>query len=437
MERRLVSIQVIDSIAPIEGADNIVQARVMGWTVVVKKGEFAPGDRCVFFEIDSLLPDGQAWSEFMRPRGFRVRTLKLRGVLSQGLALPVSIVGGELPDVGVDIRERLGVAKYEPALPDSREIAGPFPGDVPKTDEIRLQSALGVLDEIRGREFYVTAKVDGSSATYVRGGGELVACSRNWALAAGANPVWRVAAKYDLAARLPAEFAIQGEVCGPGIQKNRLGLAVVDLFVFSAYDVRRPVPGLRAARGVLSRARPAHRANRTRRARRRGGRVPARPRRLARRRPRLLRRDQAAARGHRRATDRRDAVGDAGRPPVLQGHQQRLPAQGRGLKADDPLMERERRSLPDVPLPQAAEHGGTDPPVPCSGVLRCRWPDRTRSLATACAHNCIRNWSGICVDPPPLAWGDTRVIAALHRRRSGPWSARHLLVRRLRGLALP
>ena len=239
MERKLVSIQVIDSIAPIEGADNIVQARVMGWTVVVKKGEFAPGDRCVFFEIDSLLPDGQAWSEFMRPRGFRVRTLKLRGVLSQGLALPVSIVGGELPDVGVDIRERLGVARYEPALPDSREIAGPFPGDVPKTDEIRLQSALGVLDEIRGREFYVTAKVDGSSATYVRGaGGELVACSRNWALAAGANPVWRVAAKYDLAARLPAEFAIQGEVCGPGIQKNRLGLAEVDLFVFSAYDVR-------------------------------------------------------------------------------------------------------------------------------------------------------------------------------------------------------
>ncbi len=68
MERKLVSIQVIDSIAPIEGADNIVQARVMGWTVVVKKGEFAPGDRCVFFEIDSLLPDGQAWSEFMRPR---------------------------------------------------------------------------------------------------------------------------------------------------------------------------------------------------------------------------------------------------------------------------------------------------------------------------------------------------------------------------------
>ena len=92
MERKLVSIQVIDDVAPIDGADNIMQARVMGWTVVVKKGEFAPGDRCVFFEIDSVLPDGPAWSEFMRPRGFRVRTAKLRGVLSQGLALPLAIL---------------------------------------------------------------------------------------------------------------------------------------------------------------------------------------------------------------------------------------------------------------------------------------------------------------------------------------------------------
>src|SRR5947208_12355947 len=126
MERRLVSIQTIDAIAPIAGADKIDQARVMGWTVVIKKGEFAPGDPCVFFEIDSVLPDGPAWSEFMRVRGFRVRTLKLRGVLSQGLALPTSIIGGEAPR-DVDLRERLGVTKYEPVLPDAREVAGPFP----------------------------------------------------------------------------------------------------------------------------------------------------------------------------------------------------------------------------------------------------------------------------------------------------------------------
>lgn len=239
MERKLVTIQTVESLAPIAGADQIEQARVMGWTVVVKKGEFAPGARCVFFEIDSVLPDGAPWSEFMRARGFRVRTLKLRGVLSQGLALPTAILCDDAPPVGADVTARLGVTKFEPVLPDTREVAGPFPALVPKTDEIRLQSALGVLDELRGRELYVTTKLDGTSATYFRQpDGVFVACSRNWALAPGQNPVWRMAERYALASALPSGIALQGEVCGPGIQKNRLGLKEIDVFFFSAYDAR-------------------------------------------------------------------------------------------------------------------------------------------------------------------------------------------------------
>ena len=239
MERRLVSIQTIEAIEPIAGADNIMQARVMGWTVVIKKGEFTPGDPCVFFEIDSVLPDGPAWAEFMRPRKFRVRTLKLRGVLSQGLALPIAILGGGDAPRDVDLRERLGVTKFEAVLPDTREIAGAFPTRVPKTDEIRLQSALGVLDEIRSQEFYVATKCDGTSATYVRDGQDgFIACSRNWALARGDNHVWRLAERYRLEDQLPVDFAIQAEVCGPGIQKNRLGLDSIDLFVFNVYDLR-------------------------------------------------------------------------------------------------------------------------------------------------------------------------------------------------------
>ncbi|HZI10589.1 MAG TPA: RNA ligase family protein [Myxococcus sp.] len=239
MERKLVSIQRVDHVEPIPGADNIVKARVMGWDVVVKRGEFAPGDACVFFEIDSLLPEGQPWAEFLRPRGFRVKTARLRGVLSQGLALPVSILPGAVPPHGTDVRDELGVVKFEPVPPDTREVAGPFPGQVPKTDEIRLQSALGVLDEFKGHEFYVATKLDGTSATFFRPlEGELVACSRNWALRPGPNPVWRMAERYALATRLPPGFAVQGELCGPGIQKNRLGLTDLDLFIFSVHDTR-------------------------------------------------------------------------------------------------------------------------------------------------------------------------------------------------------
>ena len=239
MERKLVSIQTIDAIAPIAGADNIMQARVMGWTVVIKKGELAVGDPCVFFEIDSVLPDGPAWSEFMRVRGFRVRTIRLRGVLSQGLALPIAILDGADAPRDVDLRDLLGVTKYEPVLPDAREVAGAFPARVPKTDEIRLQSALGVLDEIRGQDFYVSTKCDGASATYVHDATDgFIACSRNWALHRGNNDIWRLAERYQLEQRLPIDFAIQAEICGPGIQKNRLGLAAVDLFVFNVYDLR-------------------------------------------------------------------------------------------------------------------------------------------------------------------------------------------------------
>jgi len=79
MERKLVSIQTIESIFPIEGADQIVAARVMGWNVVVKKGEFRPGDPCVFFEIDSVLPQGAPWAEYTgtrnRKEGIVVRPL--------------------------------------------------------------------------------------------------------------------------------------------------------------------------------------------------------------------------------------------------------------------------------------------------------------------------------------------------------------------------
>jgi RNA ligase (TIGR02306 family) len=196
MERKLVSIQRIDRIDPIPDADRIAKARVMGWDVVVNKNDFREGDACVFFEIDSLLPASAPWAEFLRARGFRVKTMRLRGVLSQGLALPTSILAGDVPELGTDVRERLGVVKFEPPVPAGGEIAGPFPARVPKTDEIRLQSALGVLDEMRGIPFAITTKLDGTSTTfYVGEDGALTACSRNWSLARGESAPWRIVSR--------------------------------------------------------------------------------------------------------------------------------------------------------------------------------------------------------------------------------------------------
>ncbi|MGE3965942.1 MAG: RNA ligase (ATP) [Planctomycetota bacterium] len=239
MERKLVSIQRIDAIESIADADAIVKARVMGWDVVVKKGEFAVDDPCVFFEIDSVLPDGAPWAEFMRPRGFRVKTIRLRGVLSQGLALPVAILDeGVVPAIGADVREQLGVHKYEPPVPLNTGAVGPFPSRVPKTDEIRLQSALGVLEEIRGQEFVVTTKLDGTSLTFFMDEeGVFHAASRNWSLLRGDTAPWKIAERYRLEEKLPRGMAVQGELCGPGIQKNRLDLRAIDWFVFDAYDV--------------------------------------------------------------------------------------------------------------------------------------------------------------------------------------------------------
>lgn len=237
MQRKLASVQIIDDLAPIPGADRILQARVMGWTVVVKVDEFRVGDPCVFFEVDAILPADAEWAAFMRPRNFRVKTCKLRGVLSQGLALPTRILP-EPRDIGDDVTELLGVRKFELPEPQVIDMTGRFPSMIPKTDEIRLQSAMEVLDELRGHPFYIAVKCDGMSSTFARFDGEFIACSRNWQLKPTANVFWTVAQQYDLETILPEGIAVQGEVCGPGIQHNRLKLDGPDLFVFDVFDIR-------------------------------------------------------------------------------------------------------------------------------------------------------------------------------------------------------
>lgn len=244
--RKLASIQIVSDVAPIEGADFIQQATVLGWTVVVKKGEFSPGDKCVFFEIDSLLPDCP-WAEFMRKHHFVVRTVRLQKVLAQGLALPVAILGpggADLP-VDTDVTDLLGVQHYEKEVPDDPRLCGPFPAFVPKTGELRLQSVPSILDEIAGQEFYVTTKIDGCSTTFFRSfdGERLYSCLRNWEVAPGDHPVWAIAERHNLAKILPPGFALQGELTGPGTpgKKNILNLTEPTFFAFNVRDVKRDI----------------------------------------------------------------------------------------------------------------------------------------------------------------------------------------------------
>ena len=122
-ERALATVRKVGEVEPIDGADFIELAHIDGWQCVIKKGVLQQGDLCIYFEIDSILPEAE-WSEFMRDRKFRVKTIKLRGCLSQGLALPLKDVGAENGTLGEDYTKALSVKKHDPeAEKEARENA--------------------------------------------------------------------------------------------------------------------------------------------------------------------------------------------------------------------------------------------------------------------------------------------------------------------------
>ena len=247
MDRKLASIQVIKELSPINGADAILCAKVLGWECVVKKSEFQVNDRCVYFEIDSVLPIAQ-WNDHLRKeegKKLRVRTIRLRGQLSQGLAMPLSIIPSGEYEVGQDVTSIVGVEKYEPVVPAhlSGMAKGNFPAFLHKTDETRLQSEPRVLDEAvsKGLVLVGTLKMDGTSFTAYRRDDEFGVCSRNLDLKeTEGNAHWRMARKLKLEEILrnePRNLSIQGEICGPSIQANRLGLSESKLYLFNLFDI--------------------------------------------------------------------------------------------------------------------------------------------------------------------------------------------------------
>ena len=261
MERKLATIRRIKEIKPIEGADAIELAVVNGWQVVVAKNVgHQVGDLVVYCEIDSFLPIEPEF-EFLRKssykkmgdqEGFRLRTIKLRGVLSQGLILPYSVIpiaqfatAAGLPE-GMDVSEMLGIVKYEPPIPAhlAGKVKGSFPSFLRKTDEERIQNLEKEYTEwtlSSKHQFYATEKLDGSSFTCYIKNGEFGVCSRNMdLLETEDNTFWTVARKLDLENKLRSfgkNICFQGEMVGSGIQGNHYSMKDQTVFFYNIFLV--------------------------------------------------------------------------------------------------------------------------------------------------------------------------------------------------------
>ena len=261
MERKLATIRRIKEILPIEGADKIELAAVDGWRVVVAKDvQHKIGDLVIYCEIDSFLPIREEF-EFLRKssykkmgdqEGFRLRTTKMKGQISQGLILPISVLNPPdtniyvQPFEGLDVTEMLDIVKYEPPILANLagKVKGLFPSFLVKTDEERVQNIAVEYSALcfqSKHQFYVTEKLDGSSATFYINNGEFGVCSRNLELLETEdNSFWKVARELKLEENLRAlekNICLQGELIGEGIQGNPYGIKGQTVRFFSVYQI--------------------------------------------------------------------------------------------------------------------------------------------------------------------------------------------------------
>ncbi|MDR1213500.1 MAG: RNA ligase (ATP) [Propionibacteriaceae bacterium] len=268
--RALATVETISALAPIEGADRIELARVRGWDVVVGKGDFAVSDRCVYIEIDALLDTTKSVFASLEPRGVRtdatgrrghaLKTARLRGVFSQGIAYPVQAFAEDefpgLPDLatvplGTDLTTVLGVVVWEPPLPVSMagELA-PFPARLSKTDEERVQNMAEIL-AVMDATWIATEKIDGTSTSFALDETGFTVAGHNWAvLPTPGHALWQMAEKYDVEAKLRAwtadqgwcQVALQGETYGEKIQGNPLKVQGLRFAVFNVVADGRRLP---------------------------------------------------------------------------------------------------------------------------------------------------------------------------------------------------
>jgi RNA ligase (TIGR02306 family) len=286
--RKLATIQQIRKLVPIPGADRIELAQINDWVCIVKKGEFEVNDLCVYFEIDSLLPEDERYEflasskkdYFGKPK-YRIKTMKMRGVISQGLALPLGMyLELRHNSLGDDVSEAPGVIKYDPGFytdngqkPRTGNTKGKFPSFIPKTDQERIQNLPHYYELYKEHEWEETLKLDGSSLTVYKVEIETTVwhrvrrwlgfnmsnthtgvCSRNLELKSSDKRVykfandgkesvynqsdfWQIVLDLEIEKYLPVGYALQGELIGPKIQANWEKVDSNQFWVFDVYDV--------------------------------------------------------------------------------------------------------------------------------------------------------------------------------------------------------
>jgi hypothetical protein len=270
-DRKLATIRKVIKVIPIEGADNIELAQIDGWQCVIKRGEFKEGDLGVYFEIDSVLPKTKTF-EFLEPRKYRIRTIKLKGVYSQGLLMPLNILKNGKYEIGDDVTQTLNVVKYIPVeerviyerdikkhnfiyryfmrfswfrkIALKKRVKSFFPNWISKTDETRIQNDVeGYKKLIDANNYYVTEKIDGSSVTAWRKDKKYGICSRNRGINLKSNntddikflEVVKNSGVYDIInKKIPYKsLVIQGEFWGDALTKNKYGKKDKFLSIFN------------------------------------------------------------------------------------------------------------------------------------------------------------------------------------------------------------
>jgi RNA ligase (TIGR02306 family) len=259
IERVMARIVRVDDILPIEGADNIEVALIGGWKVVVKKGEYQKDQLAVYAEVDSWIPHsiapfltkpGQFPKVYNEVEGQRLRTIKLRGQISQGLLLPMKtrgsdgLVVGALFSEGDDVSGFFGIQKWEPPAEfRAANAKGSFPYFIPKTDQERIQNLTRQLEKwnAEGHTWQVTEKVDGSSMTIYFKDGEVGVCSRNLELKDdGTSTFWETAKAEGLIDKLKVvgkNLAFQGELIGGQIQGNAYKVSKFEFHLYNIFDI--------------------------------------------------------------------------------------------------------------------------------------------------------------------------------------------------------